>query len=123
MCIGRRNPVFQIDLTSRTPIYEQLYKNIIELVMKGVLTEHQQLPSVRALAKDLSVNPNTVQKAYQELERDGVIYSLTGRGNFIAATKRESILSKTMDHFVDVIKEALRLGITKQELISKIEEI
>lgn len=57
--------MFDLDLQSRTPIYEQLYKKTVELIIKGVLKENEQLPSVRSLAKDLSVNPNTVSKAYQ----------------------------------------------------------
>lgn len=65
--------MFSIDLTSRTPIYEQIYNKIIELIISGTLVENSQLPSVRSLAKDAGVNPNTVAKAYQELERNGII--------------------------------------------------
>ena len=70
--------MFTIDLTSRIPIYEQIYENIISLIVKGTLSENDQLPSVRAFAKDAGVNPNTVAKAYQELERIGIIYSVPG---------------------------------------------
>ena len=56
--------MFDLDLQSRTPIYEQLYKKTIELIIKGVLKENEQLPSVRSLAKEIGVNPNTVAKAY-----------------------------------------------------------
>ena len=76
--------MFDLDLQSRTPIYEQLYKKTIELIIKGVLKENEQLPSVRSLAKEIGVNPNTVAKAYQELERNKIIYSVSGRGSFIA---------------------------------------
>ena len=75
--------MFDLDLQSRTPIYEQLYKKTIELIIKGVLKENEQLPSVRSLAKEIGVNPNTVAKAYQELERNKIIYSVSGRGSFI----------------------------------------
>ena len=71
--------MFDLDLQSRTPIYEQLYKKTIELIIKGVLKENDQLPSVRSLAKEIGVNPNTVAKAYQELERNKIIYSVSGR--------------------------------------------
>ena len=73
-----------IDLQSRQPIYEQLIYRMSELVALGALAPGEQLPSVRALARDLGINPNTVQKAYQELERRGVICSVAGKGSFIA---------------------------------------
>ena len=89
-----------IDLQSRVPIYLQLENRISELVLLGELEKDQQLPSVRSLAKELGINPNTIQKAYQELEAKGVIYSVGGRGNFIAtpenlstAKRAESLLS------------------------------
>ena len=73
-----------IDLQSRQPIYEQLVRGLSELVSLGALAPDEQLPSVRSLARDLGVNPNTVQKAYQELERSGVIYSVAGKGSFVS---------------------------------------
>ena len=89
-----------IDLQSRVPIYLQLENRISELVLLGELEKDQQLPSVRSLAKELGINPNTIQKAYQELEAKGVIYSVGGRGNLIAspenlstAKRAESLLS------------------------------
>lgn len=77
--------MFKLDTQSRTPIYEQLKAQITELVVIGALEPGSQLPSVRSLARDLGVNPNTVQKAYQDLERDQVIYSVSGKGSFIAS--------------------------------------
>ena len=71
--------MFDLDLQSRTPIYEQLYKKTIELIIKGVLKENEQLPSVRSLAKEIGVNPNTVAKAYQELERNNYIFCFRKR--------------------------------------------
>lgn len=76
--------LFSLDYRSRLPIYEQLYQNITRLAALGVLASNEQLPSVRALAQELAVNPNTVQKAYQLLERDGITYSVPGKGSFIA---------------------------------------
>ena len=77
--------MISIDYKDRKPIYEQLVDNIKDLVLKGVLACDEQLPSVRQLANDLAINPNTIQKAYTELERQGVTYSLKGRGCFIAS--------------------------------------
>ena len=73
-----------IDLQSRVPIYEQLGGKICELAVIGELQPNGQLPSVRTLARELGINPNTVQKAYQDLEREGIIYSVAGRGSFLS---------------------------------------
>ena len=76
--------MIQLDLQSRVPIYEQLKNKICELAMIGQLKPHDQLPSVRSFARDLGINPNTVQKTYQDLEREGIIYSTPGRGCFLS---------------------------------------
>ncbi len=115
--------MFQINLSSRIPIYEQLYNKIIELIMKGQLKEEDQIPSVRALAKELGVNPNTVQKAYQELERNGIIFSVTGRGNFIAPIDKKLVTEKALDNFDKVVVESLKLGFSKEDLTKRIKEI
>lgn len=76
--------MIKIDLQSRTPIYEQLQEQILRLSLLGVLDQNELLPSVRALAREIGVNPNTVAKAYQELERQGIIYTVPGRGSFVS---------------------------------------
>ena len=78
-----------IDYKSRKPIYEQIIENMKQLVVSGVLQRDDQLPSVRQLAQELAINPNTIQKAYAELERQGVIYSLKGRGSFVGSSLQE----------------------------------
>ena len=78
-----------IDYKSRKPIYEQIIDNVKELIVSGVLERDEQLPSVRQLAQDMAINPNTIQKAYAELERQGVIYSLKGRGSFVGSSLNE----------------------------------
>ena len=72
-----------LDYADRRPIYEQVMEKMKDLILLGVLETDSQLPSVRELAMDLSINPNTVQRAYAELERQGVIYCVKGRGNFV----------------------------------------
>lgn len=108
--------MYNIDLQSRTPIYEQLCKKITELIMKGELKQNDKLPSVRELAKELGVNPNTVSKAFQMLEHDGIIYSLAGRGSFVAAVKTDSLKERALADFDLAVKEALQAGITIGEL-------
>jgi len=76
--------LIKLDLQSRIPIYEQLKQKICELAAIGQLRPNDQLPSVRTFARELGINPNTVQKAYQELEREGIIYSVTGKGSFLS---------------------------------------
>lgn len=78
-----------IDYKSRTPIYEQIMENVKTLILSGALEQDAQLPSVRQLAQDLAINPNTIQRAYAELEREGIIYSLKGRGSFVGSSLGE----------------------------------
>ncbi|MGN1036220.1 MAG: GntR family transcriptional regulator [Ruminococcus sp.] len=115
--------MFTIDLTSRTPIYEQIYFKIIELVIKGSLKENDQIPSVRNFAKDTGVNPNTVAKAYQELERNGIIYSLTGRGSFIAKIDNSLIKEFILSDFDSSVRKAITNGADSYELKERIDRI
>lgn len=115
--------IITIDLQSRVPIYEQLYKKIVELIIKGILSEDEQLPSVRALAKDLGVNPNTVAKAYQELERNKITYSVSGRGSFINRINESTIKNHILFDFDQCVTEALNSGISKNELKERIDEV
>lgn len=116
------NLMYNIDLQSRTPIYEQLYKKVAELILKGELKAGEKLPSVRELAKELGVNPNTVSKAFQLLERDKVIYSLAGRGSFISAAGTETVRETALAEFDRAVAEALRAGISKKDLEERIKK-
>ncbi len=113
-----------IDYKDRRPIYEQVVERFEELILKGVLEPSSQLPSVRNLAMELSINPNTIQRAYMELERRRFIYSVKGKGSFIADNenlidiKKEEIL----ETLVNVIKEARNMGISKEKIIGKVNE-
>ncbi|MBR1459781.1 MAG: GntR family transcriptional regulator [Oscillospiraceae bacterium] len=115
--------MFDIDINSRTPIYEQLYRKVIELIIKGVIGEGDKLPSVRALALDLHVNANTIQKAYTLLERDGIIYSLTGRGSFIAKPDHLLAQEYILGDFDKAVTAALQSGITSGALCERIDTI
>jgi len=81
--------LFQIDLKSRKAIYEQVVDNFKRLIVTGVLQKDEKVPSVRDMSKSLTVNPNTVQKAYRELENQGYIYTVLGQGSFIAEPPAE----------------------------------
>lgn len=113
-----------INYKDRRPIYEQVVERFKELILKGVLEPDSQLPSVRALAMDLSINPNTIQRAYAELERQGYIYSVKGKGSFISADDL-LLQQKRMEIFqelVQVAQEAKRIGISEEEFIIKVKQ-
>jgi len=115
--------MFSIDLTSRVPIYEQIHDKIIVLIMNGTLSENDQLPSVRSLAKSTGVNPNTVAKAYQELERSGIIYSVPGRGGFISKKDSLAFQKAVLADFDSAVTEALQNGLSPVDLKCRIDKI
>ena len=118
--------MFSINLKSRNYIYEQIIEQVENGVLKGFLKEEEQLPSVRALSLELTVNPNTVSKAYAELERRGVIYSLSGKGCYIKSDAIKSIsekLEKGFDEFYKNVENYRHAGIGKEKLIEIIEKV
>ncbi|HBY20658.1 MAG: GntR family transcriptional regulator [Clostridiales bacterium GWE2_32_10] len=111
--------MFQVDLKSRESIYEQVMKNIKRLIISDVLKKDDKVPSVRQLATSISVNPNTIQKAYRELEREGYIYTVSGRGNFVSGNARvrdEIQVDKIKKEITSKLKEAVYNGVTIDEL-------
>lgn len=119
--------MFQIDLKSRKSIYEQVIDNVKELIVTGVLPAESKLPSVRELSKTLTVNPNTVQKAYRELEHQGYIYTVTGLGCFVATREEKQIdmkrVKQIMEELTLAIRELMYLGVTADDIRRKIDEI
>ncbi len=112
-----------LDYKDRRPIYEQVIEKLEELMIRGVLKANDPLPSVRSLAMDLSINPNTIQRAYAELERRGYIYSMKGKGSFVAETSvmKEDRKKSLMNGLNEMIDEAVRLGLSKREIMNLIE--
>ena len=106
-----------LDYADRRPIYEQVIEKMKDLILLGVLETDSQLPSVRELAMDLSINPNTVQRAYAELERQGVIYCVKGRGNFVAgiSTVREQHKEEMKSQLSELVKKAKKAEISESE--------
>ena len=115
--------MIHIDYLDRRPIYEQVVDKIKELILLGVLEADSQLPSVRSLAVELSINPNTIQRAYAELERQGVIYCVKGRGNFVSAAKslKEQYRNEIWKKLEELIVEAKKAEIPKTELLEHVE--
>ena len=116
--------LFSIDFTSRLPIYEQLYNNTVRLISLGALQPGEKLPPVRTLASQLGVNPNTVSKAYQMLERDGVVYSVVGRGSFISESVNKDNAAKNLalEKLQKSVTEAMTAGATKKEILKAVEK-
>lgn len=108
--------MFQIDLKSRKAIYEQITDNFKRLITTGALKENEKVPSIRDMAKTLTVNPNTIQKAYRELENQGYFYTVLGQGSFIAA-KPSDVNEKIIRGLYESLKE------TVQELLFSGEQI
>ena len=112
-----------LDYRDSRPIYEQVQDGLRRLMVSGVLREGEKLPSVRALASQLAINPKTIQRAYEALEREGYVYSIGGKGSFVAPRRevddgRKEELFKQLDA---AVKELLFLGLTKEELIKRVE--
>ena len=114
-----------IDYKDTRPIYEQVVERFKTLILKGAMQADEQMPSVRNLAMELSINPNTIQKAYAELERQGYIYTVKGKGNFVSEDGKlvETRKRECLEEILRLVKEVLELGMTKMELVLEIENL
>ena len=111
--------MFQVDAMSRTPVYEQIVDQTERFILAGILSPNDKLPSVRNLSVELAINPNTIQKSYTELDRRGVIYSVPGKGCFVAADALEKIGGNRRMKLEELKKLLIELklaGITYKEL-------
>ena len=114
-----------IDYQDRTPIYEQIVERVQTLIIKGILKSDEQLPSVRKLAVDLSINPNTIQKAFAVLEQQGFIYSVKGRGSFVTPNPKGGIAYKREEFYRELretVSSARDLKIGLSDLQQKVAE-
>ncbi len=111
-----------LDYRDKRPIYEQVKEKMQNLIVRGALEEESKLPSVRSLAVELAVNPNTIQRAYVDLEEAGYIYTVKGRGNFVA---KKSEWQEDREHLIDeeaksLARHAREAGIGKERLLSRV---
>ncbi len=117
--------MIQLNYRDSRPIYEQIKEGLRRLVITGAVLKDEKLPSVRELAGELAINPNTIQRAYRELEAEGYIYTISGRGSFAAqqtdvnAGRNETLLKQ----FDEIVRELLFLAESKDTLIQRIEEL
>lgn len=116
--------MFTLNYRDARPIYEQIKDNFRTLIVSGVLTEDEKLPSVRSLATSLAVNPNTIQRAYRELEAEGYLYSVPGKGSFVnpSAGANNARKKSLMAECKSIIAELRLLGATTKELKALLEE-
>ena len=114
-----------LDYQSRISIYEQIVNNIEKYVAVGILREKSQIPSIRELANNLGINPNTVKKAYDILENKGVIMTISTKGTFIS-NNTKMVLENKIDKEINLIKDKIRelenMGISKKEIMKRIEK-
>ena len=113
-----------LDYKDSRPIYEQVVEKLQELMLLGVLEEDDQMPSVRSLAMELSINPNTIQRAYGELERQGYIYMVKGRGSFVGSIRRlkEARRQKLAGSMRELAREAVRLDMDCETFVNLARE-
>lgn len=118
--------MFVVDVMSRVPVYEQIIKQVEEQVLTGILKEGDKLPSVRSLSVKLSINPNTIQKAYTELDRRQLIITVPGKGSFISEKAIEVVGANSREKMTElnkIIRELALAGVTKEEIVNNIEEV
>ena len=117
--------MFTINYQSREPIYEQLYNNVVKLTGMGILHTHEKLPTVRAMASQLGINPNTVSKSYQMLETNGYIYSTVGKGSFVADNKSvlEGQQTQAKEQLIKAVRTSADVGITKKEVNAIVDNV
>lgn len=107
-----------LDYRDSRPLYEQVAERLRELMFKGALPQDAQLPSVRSLATELSINPNTIQRAYAQLEQEGYVYSVSGRGTFVAegGEQNRRRCGELCERLRPMLEELRSLGFTLEEL-------
>jgi GntR family transcriptional regulator len=114
-----------LDYQDRRPLYEQVTEKFRTLIYQGVLPADSRIPSVRQLAMELSINPNTIQRAYMTLEQEGLIYPVKGKGNFVADTQKIQEKSKEnfRQEFLELIRKGNHTGFEEEELIALVQRV
>lgn len=117
--------MFQLDFRESRPLYEQLKEKIKELIISGVLKPDDKIPSVREMAQSLTINPNTIQKAYKDLESEGFIYSVRAKGSFVSPREQavsEVRLEELWGEMARILAELFYLNVAKEQVISFVND-
>ena len=118
--------MFKLDYSDGKPIYEQIRDNLKQLIIDGILKTDEKIPSVRELAVTMAINPNTIQKAYKELEADGYVYTIRAKGVFVSPIENISVgkdLDKVFKNLEDVLNELHFLGVSKDKITQITDKI
>ena len=117
--------MLDLDFRDARPIYEQVRDGLRRLMVTGVIREGEKLPSVRALATQLSINPTTIQRSYNELEAEGLIYSVPGKGSFVSPDRSADLRRRLelTEKFREIAAELRYLGVGQEELLALIKEV
>ena len=118
--------MINIDFQSRTPIYEQIINQVERLISLGIFKPKQQMPSIRELATNIGVNPNTVKKAYEELENRGTIVTISTKGTFVSDNIQKTIernINEKMKLIKNLVVELMKMGMGKETIIEQIKII
>lgn len=116
--------MISLDYRDKRPIYEQVVDKLENLIVCGALESNMKMPSVRSLALELSVNPNTIQRAYAQLEQDGYLYTIVGRGNYVTSEKewKQSKVRSVLQEFTALLSQLKELGVTREELLGILDQ-
>lgn len=116
--------LIQLNYRDSRPIYEQIKDGFRRLIVQGVMQTDEKLPSVREMATKLTINPNTIQRAYRELEQEGYVYMVAGKGSFVAGIPKQDEKRKKelLESFDTTVEELVFLGITPEELADRIKQ-
>ena len=118
--------MFSLRFNKEAPVYEQLVNHIKKMIIKRVLLPDEKMPSVRELARQLTLNPNTIQKAYRELEHQGYIYSLPGKGSYVKEhddIQSEAYVENLYGQFNQVVLELLHMNESKEDIKKYVDEL
>lgn len=118
--------MFQLDFGDHRPLYEQIREKIRELIISGAIAEGDKIPSVRELAASLAINPNTIQKAYKDLENEGYIYSQRAKGSFVAPKShmaQDEKKQKLFEELSEIVREMAFLKIDAEEIKNTVSKI
>lgn len=116
----------ELNYGDHRPIYEQIKEKTKEYIVNGMFSEHEKLPSVREVAAQLAINPNTIHRAYRELEAEGYIYSQKAKGYFVAPMKKgakEDRADELLKEISSIVRELRYLGTTENEICKHISNI
>ncbi len=116
--------MFQVDAMSRTPVYEQLKAQLERFILNGTIAEGEQIPSIRNMSIELSINPNTILKAYSELDKMGLIQAVPGKGYFVCENALEVLAQSSLlklDQLDELISEMAMAGVPREEITRRVD--